>query len=184
MANNNERLEFIGDVVLGLAVSDHLYRNYKEKNEGQLSLLRSRLVSRKCLNSLGEAIGIREHILCAESLKKNKDITGNAIEAMIGAVYLNHGFVFSKDLIIGLMKKYLNLEDWLVEEKNPKSKLLEWGQKNNKHISLIFINESGGSNDQRVSIALKVEGKTVEELEANSKKAAEFMLAKNYLSRI
>ena len=141
-------------------------------------------MSRKCLNRLGEAISIRKHIVCAESLKENKDITGNAIEAMIGAIYLNQGFVFSRDLIIGLMKKYLNLEDWLVEEKNPKSKLLEWGQKNNKHISFIFIKESGGSNDQRVSIALKVEGEIVEELEANSKKEAEFMLAKNYLSRI
>ena len=182
--NNNERLEFIGDVVLGLVVSDFLFTSYDNKDEGQLSLLRSRLISRKCLNALGEAIGLREHILCSRSLKENKDITGNAIEAMFGAMYLNHGFEFSKERIIALMKKYLVLEDWLVEEKNPKSKLLEWAQKNNKKINFVFISESGGSKNQTVTVCLNIDENKIAQIEASSKKEAEFLLAKQFLSSL
>lgn len=129
---NNERLEFLGDAVIESIVSDYLFIEFPEANEGFLTQLRARLVSRSALNRLAQKIGLDRYIITqAHNTYSQKHLFGDALEAMMGAVYLDKGYDFANRLLINrLLKKYVDLDGMTEQETDFKSRLIEWSQKN------------------------------------------------------
>ena len=128
---NNERLEYLGDAILGAVVGDILYRHFPGKKEGFLTNVRSRVVQRETLGRLADDMGLTE-LIKSNLIGKthNSYMAGNAFEALMGAVYLDRGYKycvrFVSERILG---KYINLEKIASKESNFKSRLLELCQK-------------------------------------------------------
>lgn len=142
---SNERLEFLGDAVLSLVVADYLFRKYPYKDEGYLTLMRSRIVSRASLNKLSEKLGVDKLIVHDnESSNLYRSIKGDAFEAFIGALYIDKGYKTTCKVIV---KRFINchIDTQELENKdlNFKSKLLEWAQKERKNIEYKVIGEEG-----------------------------------------
>ncbi|MFI3318400.1 MAG: ribonuclease III [Rikenellaceae bacterium] len=128
---NNERLEYLGDAVIEAITSDYLYIEFPFENEGFLTQLRSKIVSRQSLNRLAKSVGLdREVVSNSTGNIQQKHIYGDAFEAMIGAIYLDQGFDFANRLLINrIFSENLNLESILLSETDFKSRLIEWAQK-------------------------------------------------------
>ncbi len=135
---NNERLEYLGDAVIESVTSDYLYIEYPTENEGFLTQLRSKIVSRQSLNGLSRAIGLDKHIISnAKGSFTQKHIVGDAFEAIIGAVYLDMGYeVVNRLLINNIYFKHLDLDNVMHSETDFKSRLIEWAQK--EHLTIEF----------------------------------------------
>lgn len=136
---NNERLEFLGDAILGSIVSVYLYRRYGHGSEGFLTIARSRIVSRKSLNKVGQALGL--HDLVKNSItasSHNTYLCGNALEALIGAIYLDRGYRCCQHFVeMRILEGILDLNELLQHTVNFKSDLLEWAQK--FHVTVDFV---------------------------------------------
>ena len=172
---SNERLEYLGDAILSAVISDYLYENYKEMNEGELSKLRSKIVSRKSLNNLGGAMELQDLLVANVNATAMKNsVLGNTLEALIGACYLDQGFIRCKKFILSdIVNKHLNMDEVIHMEVNYKSRILEWGQKHKKDISFKTISEFGTGATKKFSIALLIDGEKKTEATDSSKKGAE-----------
>ena len=139
---NNERLEFLGDAVLECVSSDYLFIEYPDKNEGFLTKLRSKMVSRQMLNDVAKRIGLDEYVITHSSNNvSQKHIYGDAFEAMMGAIYLDQGYDFVNRLLINkLFVDYIKVEQLTQAETDFKSRLIEWCQKN--HHTIYFDTEN------------------------------------------
>ena len=127
---NNERLEYLGDTILSSVVISYLYKKYPKKSEGELTELTSKIVNRKKLNELGKNLKIQNHIKYIKQKNGHKNLLGNALEAIIGAIYLDYGYKVAKKVIINaILKKHIKLKELGNQEKDPKSMILIWGQK-------------------------------------------------------
>lgn len=128
---NNERLEFLGDAVLDLVVADFLYKTYPEQSEGFLTNTRAKIVQRESLNRIGSILHIDTHVRAgAHSTSHNSYICGNAMEAIVGALYLDRGYRAAERFIVyGIIKAHFNLDELIATEQNHKSRLIEWTQK-------------------------------------------------------
>ena len=128
---NNERLEFLGDAVLDTAVGDFLYNTFPGKHEGFLTSTRAKIVQRESLNRIGNSLHLDNHVRATtHSSSHNSYISGNALEALVGAVYLDQGYKRCRTFIIDrLIKKHFDLNDLVKTEQNFKSRLIEWTQK-------------------------------------------------------
>lgn len=128
---NNERLEYLGDAILGAVVGDILYRHFPGKKEGFLTNVRSRVVQRETLGRLADDMGLTELIQSNLMGKThNSYMAGNAFEALIGAVYLDRGYEFCVKFVNErILGKYINLEKIASKESNFKSRFLELCQK-------------------------------------------------------
>ena len=129
---NNERLEFLGDAMLGAIVADILYKHYGRKQEGFLTNLRSKIVCRKSLNKLAVDLGLDKLIkhTGAVTTGHNSFMSGNAFEAFFGAIYLDRGFNYCYRFLEEVVfKRYINIEEVAKKEENFKSALIEWCQK-------------------------------------------------------
>jgi ribonuclease-3 len=129
---NNERLEFLGDAMLDAAVGEIVYRHFEGKREGFLTNARSKLVQRETLGKLAAEMGLLDLIQHHDQRRShNSYMGGNAFEALVGAIYLDHGYdavmYFFRERILG---RYIDLDRMAYKEVNFKSKLLEWSQKN------------------------------------------------------
>lgn len=126
---NNERLEYLGDAMISAVVGDILYHHFPEQQEGFLTQLRSRLVSRHSLNELGIRLQLDRFLRYHGDMQHAPSMIGNAFEALMGAVYLDYGYrgcmLFMRRLI---RKGYLDLQEMVQHDDNYKSKLLEWAQ--------------------------------------------------------
>ena len=154
---NNERLEFLGDAVIESITSDYLFIEYPDYNEGQLTKLRSKLVSRQSLNAIACKLGLDKHIVCCRSINATqKHVFGDAFEAMMGAIYLDQGYNFANRLLINnIYSKRISLEEVDETETDFKSRLIEWGQKN--HHTVVFrtkANQEKGGRDFRCTILI------------------------------
>ena len=136
---NNERLEYLGDAVIEAVTSDYLFIEFPDRDEGFLTQLRSKIVSRQSLNFLAEKLGLDQHLISnyipGES---QKHIYGDAFEAMMGAIYLDQGYEFVNRLLINrIYYRFLDLEHLTAEETDFKSRLIEWCQKNHHRIQFV-----------------------------------------------
>ncbi len=133
---NNERLEFLGDAVLEAIVSDFLFIEFPDDDEGGLTRLRSRIVSRSNLNSLARSLGLDRHIIRHTGGSAiQKHIDGDALEAMIGAIYLDQGYNRTNRVVIDrLFHRHLDLDEIVVSETDYKSRLIEWCQKSRQTV--------------------------------------------------
>ena len=134
---SNERLEYLGDAVLSIIVADFLFKKYPLASEGTLTELRSKLVSRKRLNSLSMKIGLHT-LLQIEPHVFAKSADGDAFEAVVGAIYLDKGFEKTKKIILNnILLTHLDIETVLAEDDNYKSKVLTWLQKHHKTFEFV-----------------------------------------------
>jgi ribonuclease-3 len=133
---NNERLEFLGDAILDAIVSDYLFIEFPGADEGGLTRLRSKIVSRQTLNSLAEALGLDRHIIRnTGGAAAQKHASGDALEAMIGAMYLDRGYNRTNRVLIGnIFRRYLDSDDLVNSETDYKSRLIEWCQKSRQSV--------------------------------------------------
>ncbi len=141
---NNERLEFLGDAVLGCVVADILYKKYPTRQEGFLTTLRSKLVRRDMLNKLAVTIGLDQLVDFSgrRTSAHNSYMNGNAFEAFVGALYLDKGYRMTETFIRDVVfKRHVNIEEVAKTEENYKSKLIEWCQKHQLEVKYEIINE-------------------------------------------
>lgn len=133
---NNERLEYLGDAVIESVTSDYLFIEYPDRDEGFLTQMRSKIVSRQSLNEVAHKIGLDKYLICyGEVSVPQKHIYGDAFEAMIGAIYLDKGYDFVNRLLINhIFAKYLDLDELCGSERDFKSRLVEWCQKNRHNV--------------------------------------------------
>ena len=129
---NNERLEFLGDAVIESVTSDYLYIEFPDQNEGFMTQLRAKIVSRQSLNDIARKIGLDKYVVYNSSGNfTQKHIHGDAFEAMMGAIYLDQGYEFVNRLLINnIFYKHLSIEALTESETDFKSRLIEWCQKN------------------------------------------------------
>lgn len=135
-AVNNERLEYLGDAILGSVIADHLFIHYPEQNEGFLTKMRSKIVNGENLGALAEKMGLIPFIQTqAIGDHTLKHISGDAFEALIGAIYLDKGYSRTRRFILkNIISRHIDLSKLEKTETNYKSQLIEWGQKNKKEI--------------------------------------------------
>lgn len=145
---NNERLEYLGDAVIEAVTSDYLYIEYPDAPEGQLTQLRSKIVSRQSLNRLAQKLGLDKLIVAhAGAISTQKHLYGDAFEAMMGAIYLDQGYNFVNRLLINkIYPAYLDLDNLVEAETDFKSRLIEWCQKNHHTVKFVTRHGSSGSN--------------------------------------
>ncbi len=173
---SNERLEYLGDAILGAVIADYLFKKYPFKDEGFLTEIRSRLVNRESLGQLARKVGI--NTLLDVDFNKNrfsyKSIYGDMIEAFIGAVYLDKGYKFCRNFIIKkLILPHYDLDEIIENNTNYKSILIEWSQKKNKEISFNIVDIKEDRRKKEFKAEIVVNGKTVSEGSGLNKKKAE-----------
>lgn len=142
---NNERLEFLGDAILDAIVADIVFKEFEYKKEGFLTNLRSNIVQRDTLNRIALEIGLDRLLKTStpKNLVGNTHVYGNALEALIGAIYLDQGYRVAKKFVHEkLIKEHLNISAVADFNQNNKSKLIEWGQKNRIDIEFSIVDSS------------------------------------------
>jgi len=179
--NSNERLEFLGDAVLGSVVAEVLFKLYPYKDEGFLTELRSKIVSRVNLNQLARKLGfdkLVEYDNRVIASTRQGSLLGDAFEALIGAVYLDKGYDFTKNFLINhIIKSHIDIHTLEQTETNFKSKLIEWCQRHGKDISFEQIDNHEGESNRLFTVQVLVDGETVGLGKEFSKKNAEKLAA-------
>jgi len=156
---NNERLEFLGDAILDAVVGAYLYHHYPTKHEGFLTSTRAKIVQRESLNRIGREFRLESHVRASShSSSHNSYISGNAVEALIGAIYLDRGYETCKDFIEKkIIAEHLNINELIKTEQNYKSRLIEWTQKYRVTIEFQLIdtmNDSDGNPIFKTAVLL------------------------------
>ena len=133
---SNERLEFLGDAVLGAVVAEFLFRKYPYEQEGFLTETRSRIVNRESLNAIALKMGLDKLVqldATQNRVARSRSVNGNALEALVGAVYLDLGYKAARRFVLkGLIKPFVDVTNVTTTTTNHKSKLIEWAQRQGK----------------------------------------------------
>ncbi len=176
---NNERLEYLGDAILSAVVADFLFRSFPYKNEGFLTEMRSKIVSRAALNKLSLKLGLKSLINSGTDSSSNaKSAGGDAFEALIGALYLDKGYRFTRKIIINrIVNLHFDIEQLITSEISYKSKLNEWAQKEKQDIVFKVEEEVGEKHQKQYIIAVEINGKIVSRSQDYSIKGAENLAA-------
>ncbi len=150
---SNERLEYLGDAILGAAVADYLFKKYPFKNEGFLTEIRSRIVNRESLNHLARRIGIGSIVqFDNKNAQLQQVILGNTLEAIVGAIYLDKGYLRCKKFVIDkLIQPNFDLEVVIQSNANHKSRIIEWAQRNSKEIRFEILSVKKARNGREFS---------------------------------
>jgi len=179
--NSNERLEFLGDAVLGSVVAEVLFKLYPYEDEGFLTELRSKIVSRNNLNALGRKLGFDKLIEYDNRMlnsSRQGSLLGDAFEALIGAVYLDKGYDFTKSFLINhIIKSHIDIHKLEQTETNFKSKLIEWCQRHGRDISFELVTNQDGENTKLFTVQALVDGEITGSGKEFSKKNAEKLAA-------
>lgn len=173
---NNERLEFLGDAVIESVTSDFLFIEFPGHDEGFLTKMRARIVSRQSLNGLAVHLGLDRFVISnGGSSVIQKHIYGDAFEAMMGAIYLDQGYEFVNRLLINnIYRRFLSLDDLTLSETDYKSRLIEWCQKHHRQIFFRTEHDKGYAPNHPVFYAtVLVDGIEVGHGSGDSKKEAE-----------
>lgn len=176
---SNERLEFLGDAVLDSIISDYLYQKFLKQDEGYLTKLRSRLVSRQTLNNLGVKIGLEE-LMQSNLERASKSVYGDALEALIGAIYLDKGYAFAQQFIEEkLLQNHIDIETVIQTESDFKSRVIEWSQKEKSSFEF-KISETEEKNEKFYTAELLINNEPKGKGEAFTKKKAEQAAAEQF----
>ena len=179
--NSNERLEFLGDAVLGSVVAEVLFKLYPYEDEGFLTELRSKIVSRVNLNQLARKLGFEgliEYDSRVLGSSRQGSLLGDAFEALIGAVYLDKGYNFTRNFLINhIIKSHIDIHTLEQTETNFKSKLIEWCQRHSKDISFDLIENGEGESTKLFTVQASVDGEVMGLGKEFNKKNAEKLAA-------
>lgn len=172
-ARNNERLEFLGDAVIDTVIAEHLFRVYPYRDEGFLTEMRAKLVSRTQLNKLGLKLGLDKYLQEGAD-SRSKSICGDVFEALVGAIYLDKGIEGAKRFMIDrIMKIHVDLDEMEAIEVNFKGKIIDWCQKKKKEIEFRVIEETGSGQNKMFKIQVFIDNEEFGIAENRSKKRAE-----------
>ncbi len=175
---SNERLEFLGDALLNTIVAEHLFRRFPYKDEGFLTKMRSKVVSRNHLNSIAVKMGLQGMLNKDSGGYSGSSIYGNALEALIGAVYLDTSYLKTKNFILNrIFVLYVDLDELENTETDFKSKLIEWAQKEKRSVECRVMEEARYAEDKTYLIGLFIDQVIKAEASHYSKKRAEQMAA-------
>ena len=184
----NERLEFLGDAVLGTVVAEYLFKKYPYEQEGFLTEVRSRIVNRESLNGIALKLGLDGLVqldVAQGRAARSRSVNGNALEALVGAVYLDLGYKSVRKFILArLVKGFVDVHTLTTTTANFKSKLVEWAQRQGKVLRYDITGEArpGGMMEFTASVLLN------EEIIATgmglSKKQAEQLAAERALTEL
>lgn len=176
---NNERLEYLGDSILSAVVSDYLYKRFPTKDEGFLTEMRSKIVSRSSLNKLAQKLGLDELIRSTASENQlMKSAGGNAFEAFVGAIYLDNGYQKTKRIMIRhILRLHFDIEALVSMEISYKSKLIEWAQKEKRNLEFSVLNEENIHGHKQYTVAVVIDDETIDQATDYSIKGAETLAA-------
>lgn len=172
---SNERLEYLGDAILGAAVADFLFKKFPYKSEGFLTEIRSRLVNRESLNLLAKKIGIGNIVQYDQkNAHLQQVILGNTLEAIVGAIYLDKGYLRTKKFVIDkLITPNYDLQDLINSNSNYKSRIIEWAQREGKEVRFEIVNVKKGKNHKEFTAQVIIDQDPRGTGYGNSKKKAE-----------
>jgi len=172
---SNERLEFLGDAILGAIVAKYLFEKFPGKDEGFLTKMRSKIVSRQSLNALAVKIGLNNLIISKlDKNSKTESIYGNAFEALIGAIYLDKGLEVCENFLLKkVIEPNISLDKLENEETNFKSRIIEWAQKEKQDLAFEIIQEYGEGRGKEFEAVIVLDGKQTTTGRDRSKKGAE-----------
>lgn len=174
---NNERLEYLGDAILDAVTADFLFKTFPTKDEGFLTEMRSKIVSRVQLNKLSQKLGL-DHLVQLDPSGIYRSFRGDAFEAFVGAVYLDKGYGFTRNLLVErIIKHYFNMDELVSQEVNFKSKMVEWAQREKKQLLFQVVNEVGTGYKKQYIVEVLVDEAPVAQGRDYSIKGAEQLAA-------
>ena len=189
-ADSNQRLEFLGDAVLDLIISEHLYTSFPDSDEGKLSNNRAKIVNRKSLADFAGKISLGEHLLIGESADKStiqtsESALADAFEALIGAIYLDTGLTETKKFLLRHVIEHVDLQKLDAVEHNYKSRLIEYTQ-SRQIASPVYtvVSEEGAEHEKLFTIEVSCDGIILGKGTAGRKKDAEQSAAKEALAAL
>jgi ribonuclease-3 len=184
VTNSNERLEFLGDAILGAIIAEYLFKKYPYQPEGYLTELRSRIVRRETMNNVALRMGLNKLVQYNQNDKglSRSHIFGNALEALIGAVYLDQGFTNTRKFILNqIIRSYIDLDTMESTDTNYKNQLLSWAQKGNKVLVFDAIDEKNEGTRKLFTIGVFIDGELITSGTGYNKKDAGQVAAKSAL---
>lgn len=182
--HNNQRLELLGDAFLGAVCADVLYHSFPRSDEGFLSTMRSKIVNRRTLNRIAEEMGL-QNLLKTEGnkgMKSANSLYGDALEALVGAVYLDRGYKYCDRFVRQqILEPHINFDELSESVFSYKSLILEWAQRNRK---VIHYDTFAGKQPRSFDSILSVDGKQLARASGSSKKRAEEAVAEKVVARM
>jgi ribonuclease III len=173
--DSNERLEFLGDSIIGTVVADYLFKKFPFKDEGFLTKMRSKMVSRNQHNQIALKLGLNK-LLEANNDRSafSSSINGDAYEALIGAIYLDKGYNFAQTFMLTrIINVHIDMDEVETKEIDFKSKFIEWAQKEKKQYRFETITDGNGASDKLFLLHLIVNNEVVGAAQHLSKRRAE-----------
>ena len=187
VSDNNERLEFLGDAILGAIVAEYLFKKYPYQPEGYLTELRSKIVRRETMNNVALRMGLNKMVQYNQNDRglSRSHIFGNALEALIGAVYLDQGFTKTRKFILNqIIRSYIDLDTMESTDTNFKNQLLSWAQRNNHVLTFDTIDEKMEGTRKLFTVGIVLDGEVVATGTGYNKKEAGQVAAKNALETL
>lgn len=178
--NSNERLEFLGDSIIGSVIAEYLFKKFPFKDEGFLTKMRSKMVNRNTHNQIALKLGLNKFVESQNDRNGNKSnsIYGDAFEALIGAIYLDKGYATAKKYLLnGIINTHMDIEQLETKEVDFKSKFIEWAQKEKKDFKFETIEDGALVPDKHYLIHLISENKILGSARHISKRRAEQLAA-------
>ncbi len=181
---SNERLEYLGDAILGAIVADFLFKKFPYKNEGFLTEMRSRIVNRASLNKLSQKLGLDKLVMTSKDNRGQfKSVNGDAFEAFVGALYLDKGYTSAFKIVVArIIELHIDMDTLEKSESNFKSKLIEWSQKEKKSLDFKMINELGEGYNKQYEVVVYIDEKAFGKARDFSIKGAEQLAAEKTLT--
>jgi len=183
---SNERLEYLGDAVLSSIVADYLFKKFPYKEEGFLTEMRSRIVSRSQLNKLSIKLWL-DKLVKSELFRSSysKSLHGDAFEAFVGALYLDKGYNYTKKIILKrVIEVHFDIDKLENEDTNYKSQLIEWSQKEKIPVEFIVVDEVGNGYRKQYIVDVMIDEKVYSSGRDSSIKGAEQIAAGKALEKL
>jgi ribonuclease-3 len=179
----NERLEFLGDAIFDAVVAEYLYERFPDQDEGYLTKVKAKIVSRNTLGQIGEQMELRSMINYQKGRAiKIATLEGNAFEALIGAIYLDSGYDIVKKIIIHhIFRLHLDLTNLLDKEIDFKSKLFIWCQKNKLELDFTVLKDEHKGGYWEYEVEAVINNRKYGKGTGESKKSAEQLASKETL---
>lgn len=176
---SNERLEYLGDAILGAVVAELLFKKFPYREEGFLTEMRSKMVNREHLNKLAMKLGINQFMHDSlDGQTKNKSAYGDALEALIGAAYIDKGWDITRKMILNrIIKHHVDIDEMEQLDKNFKSKLINYCQREKISVEFEFVEEIENAGRKLLRVRLMLNGKEEAVSEDYSRKKAEQLAA-------
>ena len=182
VTDSNERLEFLGDAILGAIIAEYLFKKYPYQPEGYLTELRSRIVRRETMNNVALRMGLNKLVQYNQNDRglSRSHIFGNALEALIGAVYLDQGFAKTRTFILKqIIRAYIDLDTMESTDTNYKNQLLSWAQRHGKQLVFDTVDERNEGTRKLFTVGVIIDGEQVTTGTGFNKKEAGQVAARN-----